>query len=58
MLRRMCDNTKIDKVRDENIHMKVNVVLTVEKIKNRLIWFGHIYRRPTESMYRLEKHKR
>ena len=43
MLRWMCDNTRRDKVRNENIHTKIDVASIEEKMReNRLRWLGHV----------------
>ena len=42
MLRWMCGNTRRDKVRSENIRIKIGVAPIEEKMrKNRLRWFSH-----------------
>ncbi|KAL7258934.1 hypothetical protein ACSBR1_004943 [Camellia fascicularis] len=51
MLRWMYVKTRKDKVRNEYIREWVGVVLIEDKLrKNRLRWFGHIQRRPTETV--------
>ena len=43
MLYWMCGNTKRDKVRNEDILIKIGVTPIKEKMrKNRLGWFGHV----------------
>ena len=55
MLRLMCGNTR-DKVRTENIRTKIGVAHIEEKIReNRLQWFGHVRRRPTDAPVRRVK---
>ncbi|KAM1765238.1 hypothetical protein ACFX11_004391 [Malus domestica] len=49
MLRWMCGHTRKDKIRNEDIQGKVGVVEIVGKLReNRLRWFGHMQRRPTD----------
>ena len=46
MLCWMCGNTKRDKVRNEDIRIKIGVVSIEEKMReDRLRWFGHVRRR-------------
>jgi len=53
MLRWMCGNTRRDKVRNEDIHTKIGVVSIEEKMReNRLQWFDHVRRRPTNAPVR------
>ena len=50
MLRWMCGKTRIDKIRNERIHKMIEVASIEEKMReNRLRWFGHIQRRPTNA---------
>ena len=43
ILRWMCDNTRGDKVRNEDIRTKIGVASIEEKLReNRLRWFGHM----------------
>ncbi|TQD68542.1 hypothetical protein C1H46_045925 [Malus baccata] len=44
MLRWMCGHTRKDKIRNEDIQGKVG--------ENRLQWFGHVQRRPTDTPVR------
>ena len=56
MLRWMCGNTRRDKVRNENIRTKIGVASIKEKIENRLRWFGHVRRRPTDAPVQRVEH--
>ena len=49
MLRWMCGKTRKDKIKNANIHDLVGVVPIEDKLReNRLRWFGHICRKPTD----------
>jgi len=53
MLRWMCGNTRRDKVRNEDIHIKIGVASIEENMReNYLRWFGHVRRRPADSPVR------
>ncbi|RZB81212.1 LINE-1 retrotransposable element ORF2 protein isoform B [Glycine soja] len=53
MLRWMCGKTRQDKIRNGAIREKVGVAPIVEKmVENRLRWFGHVERRPVDSVMR------
>ncbi|KAL5150901.1 Mediator of DNA damage checkpoint protein 1 [Glycine soja] len=53
MLRWMCDKTRQDKIRNEAIRERVGIAPIVEKmVENRLRWFGHVERRPVDSVVR------
>ncbi|KAL5177917.1 hypothetical protein HKD37_08G023600 [Glycine soja] len=53
MLRWMCGKTRQDKIRNEAIRERVGIAPIVEKmVGNRLRWFGHVERRPVDSVVR------
>jgi hypothetical protein len=53
MLRRICGNTRRDRVRNDDIHERLGVALVEEKpVQHRLRWFGHIQQRPVETLVR------
>ena len=54
MLKWMCGKTRMDKVRNEDIHSLVGVAPIEDKMReDRLRWFGHIGRRPTDARVRM-----
>jgi hypothetical protein len=53
MLRWICDNTRRDQVRNDDIRERLGVTPVEKKLmQHRLRWFGHIQRRPTEAPVR------
>jgi len=49
MLRWMCGNTWSDKVRNENIFIKIGIAPIEEKMReNCLCWFDYVRRTPTD----------
>lgn len=50
MSRWMCSHTKLARIRNECIQEEVHVAHVGDKMRDGcLIWFGHVYRRPTEA---------
>jgi hypothetical protein len=53
MLRWICGNIRRDRVRNYDIRKRLGVAPVEEKlVQHRLIWFGHIQRRPAEAPVR------
>jgi len=53
----MCGNTQRDKVRNEDIRIKIDIASIEENMReNRLRWFGHVRRKPTDVPVRRVKH--
>ena len=49
----MCDKTRKDKVRNEDINCRVGIVLIEDKLReNCLRWFDHIGRRSRDAFVR------
>ena len=49
MLRWICGHTRMDRVRNDDIHDRLRVAPIEEKlVQHRLRWFGHVQKRPTE----------
>ena len=57
MLRWMCGNTRRDKMRNEDIYIKIGVASIEEKMReNRLRWFGYVRRKPADApVWRVER---
>jgi hypothetical protein len=50
MLRWICDITRRDRIRNDDICKRLGVTPVEEKfVQHRLKWFGHIQRRPAEA---------
>jgi hypothetical protein len=50
MLCWICGHTRLDRVRNDDIHDQLGVAPTEEKlIQHRLRWFGYVHRRPLEA---------
>ncbi|XP_070013195.1 uncharacterized protein [Nicotiana sylvestris] len=53
MLKRMCEHTKLDRIRNEVIRDKVRADAIEDKMrKARLRWFGHVRRRSIDAPVR------
>jgi hypothetical protein len=53
MLRWICDHTRKDQIRNDDIRDKLGVAPIQKKlVQHRLRWFGHIQRRPPEAPVR------
>ena len=53
MLRWICGHTRMDRVRNDDIHDRLGVAPIEEKlVQHRLRWFGHVQRRPPEAPVR------
>jgi hypothetical protein len=53
MLCWMCGETRRDRITSDNIRERVGVAPVVENmVENRLGWFGHVDRRPVNSVLR------
>jgi hypothetical protein len=53
MLRWICDHTRKERIRNDDIRDKLGVAPIQEKlVQHRLRWFGHIKRRPPEAQVR------
>jgi hypothetical protein len=51
MLRWICGHTRRDRVRNDNIRERLAVAPVDEKlVQHRLRWFGHMQRRPEETL--------
>ncbi|AQK40494.1 La-related protein 6B [Zea mays] len=50
ILRWICGHTRLDRVRNDDIHNRLGVEPIKEKfIQHRLRWFGHVHRRPLKA---------
>jgi hypothetical protein len=53
MLRWICGHTRKDRIKNDDIRNKLGVAHIQEKlVQHRLLWFGHIQRRPPEAPIR------
>ncbi|KAH1188137.1 hypothetical protein GmHk_U059979 [Glycine max] len=52
MLRWMCGKTRQDKIRNGAIRERVGAPIVEKMVENRLRWFGHVERRPVDSVVR------
>ena len=52
MLRWICDNTRRDRIRNDDIRERLGVAPVKKLVKHCLRWFGHIQRRPAEAPVR------
>ena len=53
MIRWICGQTRLDKIRNEVIRDKIEVASIEDKMRDaRLRWFGHIRRRPRDALVR------
>ena len=53
MLHWMCGNTRRDKVRNEDICIKIGVASIEENMRENILrWLGHMQRRPTDALVR------
>ena len=53
MLRWMCDNTMMDRIRNQEFRHKLKVAPISKMIrKNRLRWFGHVQRKTFDTPVR------
>jgi hypothetical protein len=51
----MCGHTRMDRVRNDDIRVRLGVTPIEEKlVQHRLMWFGHVQRRPSEAPVRRE----
>jgi hypothetical protein len=51
----MCGHTRMDRVRNDDIRVRLGVAPIEEKlIQHRLKWFDHVQRRPSEAPVRRE----
>lgn len=54
----MCGHTRNNKIKNENVKGKLEVVVIENKMReNRLIWFGHVNRKPTNAPIRKYDYK-
>ena len=53
MLRGMCDNTIMDKIRNQDFRKKLGVApFSAKMCENKLRWFGHVQRKTHDAQVR------
>lgn len=55
----MCGDTVLDKIRNNHIMLRVQVVYIEDKMReSRLRWFGHVIHRPPHALFNTKMLKR
>jgi hypothetical protein len=49
MVRWICGHTRRDRIRNDDIRERLGVAPVEKLVQHRLIWFGHMQRRPAET---------